>query len=216
MKNIYKEFFEITNDKKISTQVLINRMMISMSIIVICLMMTCVSAYAYFCLSITSHNTITSAFFSLSIENKHDISENNGSYELNNNSQEPQSYYFLLDKANSTASVGYAKVELINTHNNEKTDYYVKSLGETTEGTIQTRAIQITIPTGQYKLSITPEWGTCSKDTIDTEMIKEISVSDYESIVIENTNEEELQNLSIDDSVEEVIDETITDTEIIE
>ena len=203
MKNLFLKMFEISNEKKIPTHVFINRIMLSASIIMMCMLMLTVSAYAYFSVSFRSHNTITSAFYSLSIENKQGIVETNGSYILENNTGADMQYHFLLDKDESSATVGYAKIVLKNTINNNTSYYYVEPIGTFLESdneiTVNKRAIQITIPAGGvYKVDIIPEWGTCAVNGEGSELsyINEISLSQYNAI------SQAANSISLDDEMD--------------
>ena len=77
--------------------------------------MTTYTAYAYFSTSISSkNNSIVSATYSLSVQNKEGITEQNGVFKLDNQNSSSRDYHFIVTPSqNSTASVGFARI-LIN------------------------------------------------------------------------------------------------------
>jgi len=183
MKKIYDKHFKISKNIPLTNHIFMNRIIVSICIIILCLSMTSLTAYAYFSYTISSrNNVIVSATYNLSVENKQGIIPTGNVYVLNNNSGVNQEYHFLLkESANSTATLGYGRIDI------NGVSYYTKPISDNTSSVIASaRAYKIIVPAGQsYTVKFISEWGSCSQEAITSNgIISEIDLNTYNNVQV--------------------------------
>ncbi len=173
MKKIL-DVFRVPKEGKLPEKTLLARVGLSVGVVVLCMVMLSVSAYAYFTASLTSGvNSIRSAKFDLAVtvtSGEQTLSPSGYVYAL-----PAGTYTVTLEKTeDSTASVGFgtlifakdsADAVKSNTAVNQK--YYTKPIGTQVvnegEGSveIETAAVTVTVSEGKtVYLAVIPQWGS--------------------------------------------------------
>ena len=166
MKAFYDKFYRIYDDKKISDTVIIFRIIVTVIIILSCLAVMTFAGYAYYEYDLMIKvNTIQSATFEVNVT----VSDNENNpveMEKRNGYYIPKSEYLTKDKEytvtisrteNSSAETGYCRVRLFK-GNNESIFYTIQLDADT-----PTQEVTFTVnPSEDFKLKITPNWGTSS------------------------------------------------------
>ena len=168
MKAFYDKFYRVYDDKKISDTVIIFRIIVTVMIILSCLAAMTFAGYAYYEYDLMIKvNTIQSATFDVNVtvsDNEHspvEMEKRNGYYI-------PKSYYLtdtqytvtISRTENSSAETGFCRVKLFNENNPYGIIYYTIQLNADTQ---TQNEVTFTIkPLEDFKLKITPNWGTSS------------------------------------------------------
>ena len=166
MKAFYDKFYRVYDDKKISDTVIIFRIIVTVIIILSCLAVMTFAGYAYYEYDLMIKvNTIQSATFEVNVT----VSDNENNpveMEKRNGYYIPKSEYLTKDKEytvtisrteNSSAETGYCRVRLFK-GNNESIFYTIQLDADT-----PTQEVTCTVnPSEDFKLKITPNWGTSS------------------------------------------------------
>ena len=166
MKAFYDKFYRVYDDKKISDTVIIFRIIVTVIIILSCLAVMTFAGYAYYEYDLMIKvNTIQSATFEVNVT----VSDNENNpveMEKRNGYYIPKSEYLTKDKEytvtisrteNSSAETGYCRVRLFK-GNNESIFYTIQLDADT-----PTQEVTFTVnPSEDFKLKITPNWGTSS------------------------------------------------------
>ena len=197
MRKLYDEFFYVPKQGNVREKVLVARVAVSVALILLCMAIMNFTAYAYFSCNVSSGlNTIQSAKYDLDITpptelasvadnnvNKNDWTE---IYVLDNSgSTEEKNFSFTLAKSeNTTAKVGYCKIEIktdVNDANNagDVQRFYTKPIGTYVENDIpvtnDSRTVTIAVaPNKTATVTFVAEWGTCGETPIEGETIKPI------------------------------------------
>ncbi len=166
MRKLYNEFFKISEDRKICDKVMIARVVLTVSIMVMCLTAMSMTAYAYFSHNIvTSNNIIKSAEFSMELEIKDGSTpvklETVNSKTFKANFVEGKTYTVTVIRKGD-ASTGFCTVYAENCINGI---YHTQQLGE--NGTSAKKdTITFTLSTSKDTVvTFTAHWGTSSKYT---------------------------------------------------
>ena len=167
MKAFYDKFYRIYDDKKISDTVIIFRIIVTVIIILSCLAVMTFAGYAYYEYDLMIKvNTIQSATFEVNVTVA-DNENNPVEMEKRNGYYIPKSDYLTKDKEytvtisrteNSSAETGYCRVRLFK-DNNESIFYTIQLDADTPTQNEVTFTIK---PSEDFKLKITPNWGTSS------------------------------------------------------
>ena len=166
MKAFYDKFYRVYDDKKISDTVIIFRIIVTVIIILSCLAVMTFAGYAYYEYDLMIKvNTIQSATFEVNVTVA-DNENNPVEMEKRNGYYIPKSEYLTKDKEytvtisrteNSSAETGYCRVRLFK-GNNESIFYTIQLDADT-----PTQEVTFTVnPSEDFKLKITPNWGTSS------------------------------------------------------
>ena len=138
MRKLFNEFFYVSNREKIRDKVILTRLIMTITIVVICLIAMSVTAYAYFTHDITSRsNNIKSATFSAQlsvqllnengeiVETVQPITSNYRSFKITD--LKPNELYTVIVTPNerSTAKTGYLTVSATNCNET----YHTQQLG---------------------------------------------------------------------------------------
>ena len=195
MRKLYDEFFYVPKQGNVREKVLVARVAVSVALILLCMAIMNFTAYAYFSCNVSSGlNTIQSAKYDLDITpptelasvadnnvNKNDWTE---IYVLDNSgSTEEKNFSFTLAKSeNTTAKVGYCKIEIktdVNDANNagDVQRFYTKPIGTYVENDIpvtnDSRTVTIAVaPNKTATVTFVAEWGTCGETPIEGETIE--------------------------------------------
>lgn len=219
MRKLYNEFFKISDDVKIRDKVMIARIILTVSIMVMCLTAMSMTAYAYFSHDIaTSNNIIKSAEFSIElvIKDAHGNAvelETVNSKTFKANFEKGRTYTVTVNKAGD-ASTGFCTVYGENCTNGI---YHTQQLGE--NGTAAKKnTITFTLSVSKDTVvTFTAHWGTSSKYTqfgtqgangilyIEDEETVSLPIANADSLKSPNPNKGEV---SEDASVEESADES--------
>lgn len=175
MRRLYREFFRVPErgTGKISEKVLIARISVTVVLILACMVMMCLSAYAYFSCSITSDtNVLTAARYELDITvqdgNAQTVSpQDDGSYLLTGGR-----YHIELRRAVSDeiAQVGYCRILIPNAADAAQQELFTASVGRIRlpDGTFKQQeplALTLVLPDnlkGAVSVKFVAEWGTCA------------------------------------------------------
>ena len=210
MKKFYDKHLRVNDDELISNSTFVANIVFSMFVMVICVAMMSMSAFAYFSYSLSSsHNTIVSASYSLSVVNKQGVPEERdepGVFILDNSSNSIDAVYSFEVKKMGTASVGFAQVIVINGDGEKIFDEYTSPIGD---DVAEARYFDVTVPYGTfYTVKVIAHWGTCST-----------SAGDFDEIVVEITRKEYDKRFDtievILEESDEVLDENL-DEELLE
>ena len=175
MRRIYREFFRVPErgTGKVSEKVLIARISVTVILILACMVMMCLSAYAYFSCSITSaNNVLTAARYELDITvqdgNAQTVSpQDDGSYLLTGGR-----YRIELRRAASQeiAQVGYCRILIPNAADAAQQELFTASIGQIKlpDGTLKQQeplTLTLVLPDnlkGAVSVKFIAEWGTCA------------------------------------------------------
>ena len=173
MRRIYREFFRVPErgTGKVSEKVLIARISVTVILILACMVMMCLSAYAYFSCSITSaNNVLTAARYELDITvqdgNAQTVSpQDDGSYLLTGGR-----YRIELRRAASQeiAQVGYCRILIPNAADAAQQELFTASIGQIKlpDGTLKQQeplTLTLVLPDnlkGAVSVKFIAEWGT--------------------------------------------------------
>lgn len=195
LKRLYNDFFYIPKHGNIAEKVFVTRIIVSVTVIVVCLAAMTFSAYAYFTSTVTSsRNTIAAADYSVEITPPEGM-EKAEVYTLDNtqNSEDKVFAFEIKRSAEATASVGYCKIDVM-TDTGTVQEYFTKPIGDCMENgvfvTDKARTVYILVKANRSAtVEFLPCWGSCNEALV---------FDDIYSICPEfteiNTNEESLGN----------------------
>lgn len=209
MKKFYDKFFKVNDDEVISNSTFVANIVFSMFVMVICVAMMSMSAFAYFSYSLSSsHNTIVSASYSLSVVNKQGVVKENGIFVLDNSENTLDALYsFEISKA-GTASVGFGQVIVCDADGNEIINNYTDPIGEYGGNKNNVRYYEISVPAEKlYTVKFIAHWGTCSAKVVDLDDVV-IEISEDEYVNTPDTIEVVLKEV-IDEEFDENLDEEL-------
>lgn len=166
MRKLFKELFYVPKYGKVNEKVMLMQVVLSVSIIVMCLAAMSLSAYAFFSYNVTSgSNTITTANFATEVtvqianENGEPVEvitsdDNSHTAELKANT----TYYITLQPTDrSTAKTGF----VIITAENCDSKYHTEQLGRDDDGNAKIVTFWIK-PNANTKVTFLSCWGTSS------------------------------------------------------
>ena len=171
MRSIYSEYFEVPKEGKITEKVMMTRVITTVIFTVMCLVAMSVTAYAYFSHeSQSSSYIIQAATWKLDVSAESDVVEENGVYTLDNRyNNENRIFKFTVKKTvDSTATIGYAKLEVNTDPTNSESEwqkFYSQEMGQILPngGEVWTREVQILVPKGGIAVvKVIPSWGSCA------------------------------------------------------
>lgn len=167
MRKLYNEFFYIPKHGKIREKVMLNRIVSTITIIVMCLVAMSITAYAYFFYNVTSgFNTIKAASFYTDVTVQitaqdgtavDTITTNTSDHKSHSTTLEANKTYFITLKHNvrSTAQTGF----VIIIAENCETRYHTQQLGKDGNGNIETITFTLT-PGKNTVVTFCSHWGT--------------------------------------------------------
>ena len=165
MRELYNEFFYIPKHGKIREKVMLTRIVMTITIVIMCLAAMSITAYAYFSYNVTSgSNIIKAANFeanvSITITDSNDdpvtVTKDG---KVQTATLDAGSYTVLLTKGTSTAKTGFCIITI------GDTDYYTQQIGvdvgrNQTDGSA---SVEFTlIVSSATKIEILSHWGTSS------------------------------------------------------
>ncbi len=167
--------------EKISDKMLAVKIGFSVVMILFCVAVMSLSAFAFFTHNMTTQvNSIQAASYNLEIASDDGlVAGENGAYLLDNSAgTEEKIYIFTLQKsAESTASVGYCKIMVATDMvNNAKADglyhYYSQPIGTYLENgaevTVEKRAIYIRVaPLRKAEVTFSSQWGSTAEEPLE-------------------------------------------------
>ncbi|MBQ5562796.1 MAG: hypothetical protein IIT39_05370 [Clostridia bacterium] len=168
MKAFYDKVYRIYDDRKISDTVLLFRMTVTVIIILSCLAVMTFVGYAYYEYElIIKINTIQSATFEVNVtvadneNNPVEMEKRDGNYMAKSYLTKDTQYTVTISRTeNSSAETGFCRVKLFNENNSDGIIYYTIQLNADTQ---TQNEVTFTIkPLEDFKLKITPNWGTSS------------------------------------------------------
>lgn len=201
MKKLYRKYFFIPKEGKVSERMMMRRIGLYIATIVVCLGAMSVSAYAFVTWNVTSGvNVLTAAHFDMTVAPMSEArsSDPNGkSYKLTEGE-----YGFTLGH-DGDASTGYCKILIYESDPDNSTDdakwtYFSKQINDDSD-----RIIKITVPEGKtVYVRFIAEWGTYSGDDAVTEIILG---NDEENTTIETEQADSIEQIQ-DDNQEDSTD----------
>ena len=168
MKAFYDKFYRVYDDKKISDTVIIFRIIVTVMIILSCLAAMTFAGYAYYEYDLMIKvNTIQSAVFEVNVtvvdneNNPVEMEKRDGNYMAKSYLTKDTQYTVTISRTeNSSAETGFCRVKLFNENNSDGIIYYTIQLNADTQ---TQNEVTFTIkPLEDFKLKITPNWGTSS------------------------------------------------------
>ncbi len=170
LKAFYDKVYRIYDDRKISDTVLLFRMTVTVIIILSCLAVMTFVGYAYYEYDlIIKINTIQSATFEVNVTVA-DNENNPVEMEKRNDYYIPKSDYLTKDKEytvtisrteNANAKTGFCRVKLFK-NDNQSIFYTIQLDADSPTQNSVTFTIK---PSEDFRLKITPNWGTSSYQT---------------------------------------------------
>ena len=158
---MYQKWFLIPEKGKIPERVMLNRIAVSIATIVLCMAAMSFSAYAFFTSTVTSKaGVLQSAKYELDVRFEEAVTEENGVYLLNNDTDSAKRFSFsIFAQPENTATVGYAMITA-----DQVTDFYTQPIWsvEETEKTAE-RSYSIDVaPNSTVRLIVAARWGSYS------------------------------------------------------
>lgn len=241
MKKFYDKHFRVKENEKIREHVMMMRIVLAVAVVCVSMCSMGITAYAFFTYTVTSSsNVIKAASYwtnKSAVEYGTDgsvvatISDDDGYLVLKNNSTEIHTFDLTL-KAAGTASVGYARIEVV-TYDGESVysseTFYTEPIRKDVHTGSNGYVIHIVVPAGELAtVQVTDNWGSCARKAILAsgtvleppfperiveppvieEPIVETPAQDDEAAVGEGTGEnagsgDDSDNPSVDDSKKE-------------
>ncbi len=158
MRKLYNEFFAVSENGRIREKVMIARVVLTVTVMVVCLAAMSMTAYAYFSHEVvTSNNIIKSAEFSIEVTSQDvDITAVN-SKTFTANLTGGSTYTFTV-KGSGDATTGFCTVSASDCYDGT---YHTRQIYKNNEGY---DVISFSIkPTKDTVVTITAHWGTSSK-----------------------------------------------------
>lgn len=184
MKKIYQEFFYIPKYGKVPEKAMLARVAVSVAVIVFCLGMMSLSAFAYFSHNVSSAKAqIQSATYELDIASEA-VDGNDGYYQITNTTASDVTYKFTASCADeTTASVGYCKIVAVTDRTtqtqatlangsviNNAQFFYTNPIWKVeniAEGKLTSREVFVKVPSGEtLQLWFISEWGSTANTAI--------------------------------------------------
>lgn len=155
MRRLYDEFFYVPQHGKIREKVMLTRTAVMVSIMIICLAVMSITAYAYFSSNTTVRvNTVQAADFDLNITVTNESNEPLAAAEDEVYTLTSGKYTVKLNKT-GTANTGFCVME----RSDNTTVYHTEQLG--ISGASRVDSISFTLDvTNTVSVKFTPHWGT--------------------------------------------------------
>ncbi len=176
-KSLYKEYFEIRDDKKISDRVFMTRTTLYIVSMVLCLMCMAYSAYSLFAAS-ESEQVLTAvskfAVTATASEGCEHIDQNIFTIDTTQNTA-PTDYQFTVtrDEAEGNAALGYCKI-MVALSPDDVRSFYTEPIGISQDTAHNSRTVTLSVPQGiALSVRFSGELGSCALETIDDKIIIE-------------------------------------------
>ena len=179
MREFLKDWFYISNSKKIAEKAMLLRIALSVMGIIACLVAMSITAMAFFSFNISSgNNLIKTAAYSLDIIPPADMTVGD-SYFLDNSTEGTEKIFEFRIKASPecSATVGYCKINIKTDKNaiNDSNDvqvFYTEPIWaeKSVEHPERKDELTVKIAIKPYKtatVSFVEEWGSCAYDVVD-------------------------------------------------
>lgn len=220
MKKLYNKYFRLPVSGRMSDNLFMIRITVTICVIILMLAAMTFTSYAYFSSSISSaKNVIKASSYKLAVTPPVDTDVTvlaewgEGSYLLDNSGGSVDKVYSfnLTDVVESIATVGYCKIDIKTDINDpieatDKQTFYTEPIWNSdfaadTTKTVS-RDIKITVKAGKTaKIKFTSEWGTCNitsivNDTIEPEFLSSSTLSLENPVAEDNKETEEADNIN--------------------
>ncbi len=166
MKDLYNEFFRVTENQKIQDKVMITRVTTTAISIILCLFVMAFSAYSYFSYNVaSSSNIIQSANFEINVtvelanngKTAPEIINNDGKY-FTARLKADTNYKFTVEYSEeSSVKTGFCSINLIGCDGT----FYTEQLAKDIDG-ISKKIVFYIIPDNDTTIEICANWGTSS------------------------------------------------------
>ena len=163
MRKLYNEFFYIPKHGKVREKVMLTRVVMTVTIVIMCLAAMSLTAYAYFSYNITSaSNTIQAANFEANVlititSSNNDPVAVTKDGKVQTATLDAGEYTVLLTKGASTANTGFCIITI------NDTDYFTQQIGNDVERNLTdgSASVEFTVKVSSAtKIEIISHWGT--------------------------------------------------------